>query len=175
MRKVILCALLAVPAAFAAEDGLSSLPQHAQPTPGLHASGQPSAESLAALPASGVEVVIDLRPTEEHGTLDEAGIVARSGIRYEHLPVSGKAGLNRETVQAFDDLLRKHAGKTVLAHCASGNRVGALMALRAAWIEGKTAAEALALGDKSGLGALRGAVEALLKPESSPAASPARP
>jgi uncharacterized protein (TIGR01244 family) len=158
--------------ACAAESVLESLPQHVQLSPGLHASGQPAAEAIAALPASGVKVVIDLRPDEETPGLDEAAVVKQAGLVYENLPVAGKSGLTRANVEAFDALLKKHAGVTVLAHCASGNRVGALLALRAAWLQGKPASEALALGDKAGLKGLRPDVEALLRPAPSPDALP---
>lgn len=148
----------------AAEPVLEALPQHVQLAPQLHVSGQPSAEALAALPSAGVKVVIDLRPDEETPTLDEAGAARQAGLVYENLPIAGKSGLTRANVEAFDALLNKHAGTTVLAHCASGNRVGALLALRAAWLQGKPVAEALALGDQAGLKGLRSDVEALLKP-----------
>ena len=158
-----LLALCVAASVLAGETTLDALPQHSRPTATLHASGQPSVEALAALPAAGVKVVIDLRPDEETPTLDEAAVVRQSGLVYENLPIAGKAGLNKANVQAFDALLKKHAGVTVLAHCSTSNRVGALLALRAAWIEGKPIAEALALGEKAGLKGLRPEVEALLQ------------
>jgi len=163
LKSLALVALLAASAAWAADPVLEALPQHVQLTPRLHASGQPTAEAIAALPRTDVKVVIDLRPDAETPTLDEAAVVKGAGLVYENLPVAGKADLTRANVEAFDALLKKHAGVTVLAHCASGNRVGALLALRAAWLEGKPAAEALALGDKAGLKGLRPDVEALLQ------------
>jgi len=39
----------------------------------------------------------------------------------------------------------------VLVHCMSGNRVGALFALRAFWLQGMSAVEALAVGRRYGL------------------------
>jgi uncharacterized protein (TIGR01244 family) len=141
---------------------LEDLPQHSRPAPQLHASGQPSAEAIAALPAAGIKVIINLRPHEEAPQLDEAAVARAAGLTYESLPIAGKAGLTRENVVAFDVLLKKHAGELTLAHCSSSNRVGALLALRAAWIEGRPAEEALALGEKAGLKGLRSDVEALL-------------
>src|SRR3546814_1034559 len=58
--------------------------------------------------------------------------------------------LTRENVLAFDALLRD-AERPVLVHCASGNRVGAMAALRAAWVEGRSAEEAIAMGRDWGL------------------------
>jgi uncharacterized protein (TIGR01244 family) len=152
---------------------LEDLPQHSQPAPQLHASGQPSAQAIAALPAAGIKVVIDLRPHEEMPQLDEAAVVRAAGLTYESLPIAGKAALTRENVGAFDALLRKHAGELTLAHCGTSNRVGALLALRAAWIDGKPASEALAIGEKAGLKGLKSEVETLLAPAAT--ASPAAP
>ncbi|MEY4760271.1 MAG: hypothetical protein RLZZ200_127 [Pseudomonadota bacterium] len=167
MAAVGLLALWPGAAALAGDEVLGALPQHSRPAAQLHASGQPSADALAALPAAGVKVVIDLRPDEETPDLDEATVVRRSGLVYENLPIAGRAGLNRANVQAFDALLRKHAAVTVLAHCSSSNRVGALLALRAAWIEGRSVAEAIGIGERAGLKGMRPDVEALLSGQSS--------
>jgi hypothetical protein len=51
--------------------------------------------------------------------------------------------------------------KPVLLHCASSNRVGALLALRAK-ANGTDSAAALDLGVANGLGSLKGAVETKL-------------
>ena len=51
----------------------------------------------------------------------------------------------------------------VIIHCASGNRVGALLALRANLIQGKSASEALAFGKAAGLTTLEDAVKQRLK------------
>lgn len=141
---------------------LADLPQHSQPDAQLHASGQPTAEAIAALPAAGIKVVIDLRPADETPQFDEAAAARAAGLAFEPLPIAGKAGLTRANVEAFDALLKKYAAVPTLAHCSSSNRVGAMLALRAAWIEGKPPAEALAIGDKAGLKGLRADVEALL-------------
>ena len=74
---------------LAGDPVLEALPQHVQPAPRLHVSGQPSAEALAALPAAGVKVVIDLRPDEETPNLDEAAEARKAGLVYENLPISG--------------------------------------------------------------------------------------
>jgi uncharacterized protein (TIGR01244 family) len=141
---------------------LDELPQHSQPTPLLHASGQPSEGLLQALPEAGIKVVIDLRPAAERPQLDEAAVVRKAGLTYENLPVAGKSGLTLENVQAFDALLHKYAAVPVVAHCSTSNRVGALLALRAAWIQGMSPAAALAVGEKAGLRGLKDDVAALL-------------
>ncbi len=54
------------------------------------------------------------------------------------------------------------AGTPVLVHCGSGNRVGALFALRAAWLQGVAPAEAVALGKAAGMTALEPAIRGIL-------------
>ncbi|MFC5577936.1 hypothetical protein ACFPOA_07935 [Lysobacter niabensis] len=60
-------------------------------------------------------------------------------------------------MQAFDAMLRE-AKRPVLVHCASGNRVGAIVALRAAWMEGRSTEDAIAIGKTWGLKGLEGEV-----------------
>src|SRR5699024_12708494 len=59
----------------------------------------------------------------------------------------------------LDTLLDEHAAMPTLVHCASGNRVGALMALRAAWVQGKSKEEALAIGRRWGLTKAEAAID----------------
>ena len=54
------------------------------------------------------------------------------------------------------------AGTPVLVHCGSGNRVGALFALRAAWLQGVAPAQAVALGRAAGMTALEPAIRGIL-------------
>jgi len=162
--------------ACAAEtDVLASLPGHIEIDARLHVSAQPSAEALSGLGAAGVRTVIDLRPDAETPDLDEKAIVEKSGVTYRSLPITGKGALTRENVQAFDKLLHEAQDGKILMHCASGNRVGALMALRARWLEGKNAEQALAIGKASGLTGLTADVQALLQQDVVSAASPPWP
>jgi uncharacterized protein (TIGR01244 family) len=157
---------LLVAAAGAAEaplDSLSQLPSHIALDARLHVSAQPSAEALVNLPSAGVRTVINLRPSTETPDLDEKTVVEKSGMAYRALPIAGAAGLTRANVVSFDRLLDEAGAGKVLMHCASGNRVGAMMALRARWVQGKSAEEALAIGRNSGLKGLEPDVKALLQ------------
>jgi hypothetical protein len=49
-----------------------------------------------------------------------------------------------------------------LVHCGSSNRVGALLALRAAWLKGATLEAALAAGRSAGLTGLESAVRSAI-------------
>ena len=82
------------------------------------------------------------------------------------LPIAGKGDITAANADALGALLEQH-GDGVLLHCASGNRVGALLSLGAARA-GTPAAEALEFGRKAGLTSLEPVVAAQLAP--SPAA-----
>jgi len=74
-----------------------------------------------------------------------------AGLRYVEIPVDHAAGLTEENARRLDELLRDPAARPMIVHCASGNRVGALLALRARLVEGASVDEALELGRKAGL------------------------
>lgn len=164
----ILSALLALAVAAPASIATSGQPG-AQPTPalerfhapaeGTYSGGRITADELPALRAAGIAQVIDLTPDAETPAFDEATAVRAAGMAYANLPIAGPADLTPEAVAAFDHLLRNAEGP-VLVHCASGNRVGALAALRAAQIDGQPEEEAIAEGRRWGLGSLEGAVRA---------------
>lgn len=180
VHGLLLLVAFAAGAAEAPADALSQLPAHIALDSRLHVSAQPSAEALVKLPSAGVRTIINLRPASETPDLDEKSVVEKAGMKYHSLPVAGAAGLTRQNVAAFDRLLAEAGEGKVLMHCASGNRVGAMMALRARWIQGKSADEALAIGRGSGLKGLEGDVKTLLQAEASQpdavsSASPYRP
>jgi uncharacterized protein (TIGR01244 family) len=121
------------------------------PGPNYFSGGQPTDEQFAALAGTGVKHVINLRPTSETPKLDEAGLVADRGMNYHSLPVDGAAGLTLSNVKAFDQLLKKVGDEKVFLHCSSGNRVGALMALRTSLIYGESTDAAITQGKAWGL------------------------
>ncbi len=71
-------------------------------------------------------------------------------------------GLTLAKVRLLDKVLLEHKDKNVLVHCASGNRVGALFALRAAWLDGKEKDLALKIGRERGLTSLEKTVSEML-------------
>jgi len=120
------------------------------------ASGQPDADILAMARDAGFTTVIDLRAESEDRGMDEAAVVEEMGMQYVSLPVEGAAGVTFENAAALDKYLAEAEGP-VFVHCKSGNRVGALFALRAA-AAGASAEEAVAAGKAAGLGSLEKAV-----------------
>jgi uncharacterized protein (TIGR01244 family) len=129
----------------------------------LYSAGQPTPAQLSELAAAGVPTVINLRAPAEPVDYDEAAEAARLGLRYEVLPVAGPEALDRDTVERFAGLLSAARGRgPVLVHCASGNRVGALVALMQGWVQQCDPAQALAVGRSAGLAALEPRVAELL-------------
>ncbi|WP_187770731.1 fused DSP-PTPase phosphatase/NAD kinase-like protein [Cognatilysobacter lacus] len=131
-----------------------------------YAGGQPTPGQLAELERAGVRTVINLRAADEPVDYDEAAEAGRLGLGYVAFPITGAADLDRERAQHFGALLdkaRREGG--VLIHCASANRVGAMVALDEALNRGRTIDAALELGRAAGLKALEPAVVALAERE----------
>ncbi|GAC1625998.1 MAG: sulfur transferase domain-containing protein [Nevskia sp.] len=137
------------------------VPNRQQPSPTLVTGGAPDVAALQAAAAAGVQYVFDLRPASEW-SYDEASTVAGLGMRFLHLPIAGAQDFTPETVRAFDALLAQAGAAPTLLHCASGNRVGALMALRAAWLRKVPVDEAMAIGRAHGLTRMEPVVQGLL-------------
>lgn len=151
-------------AAHAGDPPALDLMNAANPEEGIHTSGRISQGDIATLEAAGIRHVIDLSGDAETPDFDEAAAVQAAGISYDNLPISGPDALTRANVDAFDRLLAD-AQAPVLVHCASSNRVGALAALRAAWIEGLPVEDAIAKGRAWGLRSLEDAVRERLASE----------
>lgn len=130
---------------------------------GVYSSGQPSPEELAYLGREGLRTIINLRPPSEAIDFDERATADRLGLRYVSIPIIGAVDLTLAIVSRFADALAdaRNAGP-VLVHCASGNRVGALMALEQGWIQAANPTAALALGRSAGLTTLEAPVAELL-------------
>ncbi len=118
--------------------------------------GQPDESLLGAAKEAGYVAVIDLRRASEDRGLDEASTVETLGMDYHLIEVAGAAGVTFKNAEALDTVMAEADGP-VLLHCRSGNRVGALLALRAS-MKGASDEEAIAIGKASGLGSLESAV-----------------
>ena len=131
--------------------------------PGLYASGQPSPDDLARLAAEGVRTVINLRAPSEPVAFDEALETERLGLRYERIPIAGADDVTTDNVARFSRVLeRARADGSVLIHCASGNRVGALVALDHGITRHGLRDDALVLGRAAGMTSLEPLVVRLL-------------
>ena len=137
-------------AAVATTSGIALL----RPRDGLVVAGQPATGDWAALAASGIRTVINLRPQAELQGRDERAEVAAAGMRYVELPVSGPADITQENAEALSKLLAQADGP-VLVHCASGNRVGGLLAVAMAQ-SGMPVSAALDFGRSAGMKSIEG-------------------
>lgn len=154
ISMVALCAVGTASAAPPAQTLLADLPNVSFPAPHRVASGALQASDIATLKKAGVREVIDLRAASETPDFDEAAAVRDSGIVYRHLPIASANDLTRDNVMRFDQLLANAGDRLTLTHCASSNRVGAMIALRAATIDGQSTDAALAEGRRWGLKSL---------------------
>lgn len=90
--------------------------------------GQPTQEELSSLARLGIKHIINLRPKSEQ-TWNEPLYVKLQGMKYHSLPVAGISDININNANQLDSMLDKYSNEGVYVHCASGNRVGALIAL----------------------------------------------
>lgn len=116
---------------------------------GISSAGQPDKAALAVFADNGYATVIDMRARDEDRGFDEAAFVESLGMHYVAFPIASEDDVSFDSARKLDELLRSSPGP-VLVHCASGNRVGALLALRAS-LHGADDAEALAFGREGGL------------------------
>ena len=131
--------------------------------PGLYASGQPTIDDLAALASAGVRSVINLRAADEQIDYDEASEAERLGLSYTWLPIAGPDAVTAEAAACLAGVLdQARMQGDVLIHCASSNRVGALIALDRGIAQGAPRDEALAIGRAAGMTSLEPLVTRLL-------------
>ena len=111
--------------------------------------GQPDAEVLRLLGEAGFTTIIDLRTDAEDRGFGEQAAVESMGMSYVTLPIAGADGITFENAEELDRLIEGSEGR-VFVHCASGNRVGALIALGAS-MQGASREEAIAAGQAAGM------------------------
>ncbi len=149
---------------FAADlpTGLGDIKGLKHPSANLYSAGQPQAESFTALAQAGIRHVINLRPPAETPDFNEAAIATQQNMAYYNIPISGTEDLTRDNVNLLDRVLSNIGDEKTLLHCSSSNRVGALMALRAAWKNGVSIEQAILEGERHGLTKLQPAVIRIL-------------
>lgn len=137
------------------------IPNARQPFPGVLTGGQPSPQQLEEAARLGYRVVIDLREPDERDW-DEAAEVTAHGMRYVSIPVGGAHDVTVDKARELAAALGAATGQPVIVHCGSGNRVGALFALKARFLDGETAEKAIEIGRAAGLAGLEAHVRLLL-------------
>ena len=94
--------------------------------------------------------MINLRTAGEEVAFNEAELVESLGMRYYSIPIAGGAGINADNASALSRILSDIEGEPVIVHCATGNRVGGLMAFTAL-ADGASIDEAMAEGERWGM------------------------
>jgi uncharacterized protein (TIGR01244 family) len=130
-------------------DPAELLPNGKMPFADVLVGGQPTPEQLETLASLGYGTIINLRSPQERGQTDPAAVEAL-GMKYVSLPITGPDSLSEQNASQLAAILEEADGPVVV-HCASGNRVGALFALEAYYVDGKTPEEALAIGKAAGV------------------------
>jgi uncharacterized protein (TIGR01244 family) len=162
-----LTVLLALAQVNAADRRTLDLPNERSPEANRVVSGAIDAEDLGRLRAAGIRHVIDLRTEEEGKGFPEALIATGLGMDYHSIPIKGAESLTEENARKLDEAFQQVGEEPTLIHCASGNRVGALIAVREALIKGRSADEAIAEGKRWGLTKLESDVRKVLESNAS--------
>ena len=162
IRQILLCTFLsAVTVVAVYADGNNMIHvdidevikvEDLQPIDEITSSGQPDAKAFAIVADSGYVAVIDMRGPNENRGLDEKAVVEALGLEYIEFPLVGREAISFENAQRLDKLLTDIDGP-VLLHCGSGERVGAILALRHS-LQGADDAAALEYGRDAGLNSL---------------------
>lgn len=122
-----------------------------QPLRGILTGGCPSNRDLKRLAQAGFRSVLDLRPSSEWQGEDFAAQVRAAGLEFLHLPIDGLQDMQPEQTRQFLAYWNDETRRPMLIHCASGNRVGAMLALAKHRAGEANVEKALELGRAAGL------------------------
>lgn len=126
-----------------------AVPNAGRPSADLLTGGQPREDQFEALTRAGFKAVIDLRHPDEPRGFNEAAGVRAAGLRYVNIPVA--LPLDDRTFDEFRTTLKDSANRPALVHCASGNRVGALLIPYMVLDEGRSLSDAMDAARRVGL------------------------
>ena len=138
------------------------IPNAKAPMQGVLTGGQPTEADLGKAAAAGYRTIVNLRGVEESISFDEKAVVNALGMEYIAIPIADSQGLTVDKARRLAEILARPKGRPLMIHCASGNRVGALMALKAFHLDGKDLEAALNIGRQAGLTRLEAAVREVL-------------
>ena len=144
------------------KDGKSSfkLLNECVPFDNVVTGGQPTFAKLKMARDGGFKVVVNLRTDKEQPSpAEESSWIEELGMKYFSIPVEGAQGVSLENARLLAEVLSKQENYPLIVHCQSGNRVGALFALKAFSLDGMSGKEALEIGRKAGLTTLEPIVQ----------------
>jgi uncharacterized protein (TIGR01244 family) len=125
---------------------------------GLLVGGQPSPDQLKAIQEAGYQTVITLRTESEKGDEGEQAAVERMGMSFVAIPVAGAAGLTEANARMLAKALGEQDALPAVVHCKSGQRVSALLGLKAFVVDRVSAEAAIDLAKSLGLTKLESAL-----------------
>ena len=118
---------------------------------GLLIGGQPTPEHLKAIHEAGYRMIVTLRTDGEPGDEGEQAAVERLGMKYVSIPVDGAEGLTEDNARALDKELSGVDVLPAVVHCSTGQRVSALLGLKAFVVDRMSAAAAIDLAKSLGM------------------------
>lgn len=139
---------------------LVPIPNARVTTTGLLIGGQPSPEQLKAIQEAGYRTVVNLRVPSELGDEGEQVAVERMGMHYVSIPVAGAAGLTESNARALAKTINARDARPAVVHCSVGQRVSALLGLKAFVVDRMSPAAAMDFAKSLGLTSLEGALRA---------------
>ena len=143
---------------------LIRLPNFQVPLDGVLTGGQPTVDQIKQAAATGFKAVVNLRTDNElPDPAQELSWVEGSGMKYIHIPVAVAEGFTPQNAKIFTEALSKSENYPLIVHCKSGERVGAMFALKAFHIDEKEIEEALLIGERAGLIRLAPTVNKILE------------
>jgi protein tyrosine phosphatase (PTP) superfamily phosphohydrolase (DUF442 family) len=148
-------------AATSAAPAVVEIPNARQAMPGVTTGGKPSEAHLRQAKELGYRSVISLLP--EADTPGEADVVRSLGMNFVSIPIADASALTEENARRLAAAMDAPGAKPLLLHCGTGNRAGALLALKAFYLEAATPAEALDRGTRAVMTSLRPQVEAKMQ------------
>jgi len=125
---------------------------------GLLVGGQPSPEQLKAIQEAGYRMVVTLRPESERGDEGEQASVERMGMKFVVIPVPGAAGLTEDNARKLAEALGEQDALPAVVHCSTGQRVAALLGLKAFVVDRMSASAAIDLAKSLGMTKLEAAL-----------------
>jgi uncharacterized protein (TIGR01244 family) len=131
---------------------LIRLPNFQVPLDSVLTGGQPTFDQIKQAAETGFKAVVNLRTDKElPDPAQELTWVEGAGMKYFHIPISVPEGFTPQKAKVFADVLSKPENYPLIIHCKSGNRVGAMFALKAFHIDEMEMEEALLIGERAGL------------------------
>jgi uncharacterized protein (TIGR01244 family) len=143
---------------------LINLPNGLVPFDNTLTGGQPTFDQLKKASETGFKAVINLRTYGELPDPEqESTWVEGLGMKYIHIPIAVTNGLTLQNTKKFAEAISRTENYPLIVHCKSGERVGALFALKAFHIDEKSVEEALLIGESAGLTSLAPAVRKIME------------